>query len=242
MDFSVIIPAFNEEKNLRRLLPAILLQTKQPLEIIIADADSQDQTVSVAESFGAKVVKGGLPSVGRNSGARHAKADVLFFLDADVDLIDNDFFAKALIAFKKQKLDIATVDVKPIAGNLMDKISHTVYNVYVRLWGKRHPHAPGFCIIINKDLHNKIGGFDEEIVFCEDHDYAYRAGKYGKFGFLRGLKIGVSVRRMEKDGRLNIFAKYILAELHLLFLGPIKGNKFNYDFDYSKYEERHQKK
>ncbi|NBS41068.1 hypothetical protein EBS80_00215, partial [bacterium] len=83
---------------------------------------------------------------------------------------------------------------------------------------------------VRKDLHHTLCGFDESVLFCEDHEYAHRAVKTGTFGFLRSTKIPVSIRRLDRDGRINIAIKYLLAELHLATLGPIRHNKFKYTF------------
>ncbi len=53
---SVIIPTLNAGAYLSRALESIRQSTVQPGEVIIADAGSNDETVSIAESFGAKVV------------------------------------------------------------------------------------------------------------------------------------------------------------------------------------------
>jgi hypothetical protein len=89
-------------------------------------------------------------------------------------------------------------------------------------------------MLVRREGHNKIRGFDESIVFCEDHDYARRFKRVGRFGFLRSTKIPVSIRRLDRDGRLKIAIKYLLAELHLAFVGPIRSNTFNYTFGHSK--------
>lgn len=231
VNLSIVIPTKNEETYLPQLLQSIKQQTLQPSEIIIADADSTDNTVDLARSYGAQVVKGGMPSVGRNRGAQAAHGDMILFLDADVVLQDETFLAEAIKDFTKKDLDIATVDVSPIDGTSFDRFAHRFYNKYVRLLGRLHPHAPGFCIFVKKELHQKLHGFDEEIIFCEDHDYVYRANKIARFGFLtKELVIPVSTRRLERDGRMVISMKYILAELHILFLGPIKHDFFNYQF------------
>ena len=119
-------------------------------------------------------------------------------------------------------------------GGVYDRLTHEMYNKYARLLGDRHPHAPGFCIFVRKAIHDAIGGFDESVVFCEDHDYARRATQKGSFGFLNGIKIAVTARRQERDGRVNMAIKYLLAEMHLMVLGPIRHDKFNYGFGYDK--------
>ncbi len=77
-------------------------------------------------------------------------------------------------------------------------------------------------------------GFDETVVFCEDHEYVSRAAKHGRFGILNDISIGVTTRRMDRDGRANIVAKYLLAEAHITFLGPIRHDFFKYGFGYDR--------
>lgn len=234
MTLSIVIPTKNEETCLPSLLRSIKKQSVQPEKIIVADADSADATRKIAKDFGAIVVAGGLPGKGRNMGAALVESDLILFLDADVELPDADFLKRAVKEFENQGLDVATADVIPIKGNWYDRFSHEVYNFYVRLWGKVHPHAPGFFILIKRTLHQKIKGFDESIIFAEDHEYVGRAAKVGKFGFLNSVKIPVSVRRQNRDGRFNMAMKYVLAELHILFIGPIRHHHFNYTFGHPK--------
>ncbi len=229
---SIVIPTKNEERYLPVLLEEISKQTVQPFEVIVADADSTDRTREIAEVFGAKVVAGGLPSIGRNRGASAAAGELIFFFDAGVLLRDSRFLEHALAEFESRGFDIATADVGVMDGTMFDDFAHAFYNVYVRLVNRIHPHAPGFCILVRKSLHNTIGGFDEQIVFCEDHDYAIRASKRGKFGLLHSIKIFATTRRQERDGRIAMAVKYVLAEVHMFFIGPIRHDKFKYGFGY----------
>lgn len=236
---TIVIPTKNEERYLPVLLESIKKQSLQPEQIIVADAHSTDQTRTIAESFGAKVIDGGLPAVARNKGAAIAKTSLVFFLDADVELRDGQFLEKAVHEMQKRGLGLATCDVFPLSDDFIDHFMHKAYNTYVRAWGSLFPHAPGFCMLVQRDLHNKLGGFDESIPFCEDHDYAQRFRKFGRFGFLKSTKIPVSIRRLDRDGRMNIAIKFMLAEMHLALIGPIKHDKFNYTFGHAK---NHKKK
>ena len=235
---SIVIPTKNEEEQLPNLLKSIRSQTMQPREIIVADAHSTDKTREIAKSFGATVIDGGMPSVGRNLGAKYATGDLILFLDADVELRDSTFLEKSVKEFNDRCLGLATCDVFPLSDAYLDHFLHKAYNKYARAWGSLFPHAPGFCMLVKRDSHHKISGFDESIVFCEDHDYARRFKRIGRFGFLRSTKIPVSIRRLDRDGRLKIAVKYLLAELHLAFVGPIRSNKFNYTFGHSKKKTR----
>ncbi len=230
---TIVIPTKNEETFLPRLLESIQRQTLRPSEVIVADAQSTDRTREIAGSYGAKVVEGGQISFGRNAGAREVQTDFILFLDADVELRDPEFLEKAVGEMLERRLDLATCDVFPLSDQFIDHFLHTAYNTYARAWGALYPHAPGFCMLARKDLHERIGGFDEEVTFCEDHDYARRAVEQGTFGFLTSTKIPVSIRRLDRDGRMKIAIKYMLAELHLAFLGPIRHDKFRYTFGHT---------
>lgn len=234
---TVIIITMNEENYLPRLLTSLKKQTLQPTKVIVSDAYSTDRTREIAMDFGAQVVDGGTTSQGRNRGAEHAQTEWVLFLDADVELYDPCFLEKAIAEMQERGLDIGTCDVYPISSRQIDHWLHRGYNMYAHLSGVFHPHAPGFCIFVRRELHEKIGGFDEEIVFCEDHDYAVRASKHGTFGFLHHA-VPVSVRRLDRDGRLTIIKKYVLGEFHLLFLGPIRGDKFHYTFGHEEKKEK----
>lgn len=235
---TIVIPTKNEEAYLPRLLESIRRQTLAPAQIIVSDAQSTDATREIARMHGARIVEGGLISFGRNAGASEALTEFILFLDADVELRDPEFLEKAVGEMLERKLDLATCDVFPLSDQYIDHFLHKAYNVYARAWGSIYPHAPGFCLLVKRDLHEKIGGFDESVLFCEDHDYAQRACVQGTFSVLKSTKIPVSIRRLDRDGRMNIVVKYLLAELHLAILGPIRHDRFHYTFGHAREKDR----
>ncbi|WP_128548349.1 glycosyltransferase [Larkinella soli] len=89
MKCSIIIRAFNEEQHIGKLLNGISQQdTKASVEVILVDSGSKDNTVRIAESYGARIVKIRPEefSFGRalNIGCRHATGDFLIFASAHV--------------------------------------------------------------------------------------------------------------------------------------------------------------
>ena len=106
---SIIIPTKNEEHYLPLLLNSIKRQKYSgPMELIVADAGSTDKTVAIAKKFGAKVVKGGHPGVGRNAGAKVAKGELFLFLDADV-VLPPGFLKRNLAEFKRRESKTASM-------------------------------------------------------------------------------------------------------------------------------------
>ncbi len=229
MKVSIVIPTKNEEVLLPRLLAALQQQTYQDFEVIVADAWSTDRTRELAASMGAKVVDGGMPGPGRNRGAEHATGDLLFFMDADALPPHDAFLGDVVHSFQELGVQLATCPLKPLSDKAGDHFGHDVYNRYVRLTERVLPHAPGSCILALRSVHEAIGGFDEHVVFAEDMEYVQRAHKQGyRFKMLPTQPIYVSVRRLDKDGRLAIAAKYIYGEIYMLAKGPFKNMPYEY--------------
>ena len=85
-------------------------------------------------------------------------------------------------------------------------------------------------IMVKRDIFEKVKGFDPSIKLSEDHCFIQAAAKLGKFGIIRSAKIYMPARRFEKDGYWQTAFKYLLCGLHMMFLGPVRSDKFNYQF------------
>lgn len=240
MKLSIVIPTKNEEALLPRLLASIREQDFSDYEVIVADANSTDKTREIAESFGARVVDGGMPGPGRNRGAEAAKGEILFFMDSDVVLPEKSFLKDIVEEFDRVKADVATLALKPMTDNVFDKFGHEFYNVYLKALESIRPHAVGTCIMARNEVHCAIKGFDEDVVFAEDMEYVQRAHEQGHmFKVMRSHPMLVSVRRLEKDGRLAVAAKYIYGEAHMMIKGPFKRLPFEYKFAH--FDDEHNK-
>src|SRR5262245_58814803 len=84
---SVIIPNYNYGRFLREALDSALNQTLPPLEVIVVDDGSTDESPEILESYGdrIRVIRQKNQGVGiaRNTGAEAARGELLAFLDAD---------------------------------------------------------------------------------------------------------------------------------------------------------------
>jgi len=225
---SIIIPTLNEEKYLPLLLESIKKQDFEDYEIIIADAESKDRTIEIAKKYGCKIVLGGLPAKGRNEGAKIAKGDIFLFLDAEAVLPEH-FLKKVLLEFKERKLGIAGCGLEPITRSKAYRILNDIlYNWPVRLLENVFAYTYNF-ILIKREIHEKIQGFDEGITLGEDHAYSREAAKISKFGLLKSSKLTLLPRRFEHEGWLTISAKYYFCNLYNIFFGNVRSNIFKYD-------------
>lgn len=230
---SIIIPAYNEEKYLPGLLECIKNQSYKNYEVIVADANSKDKTKQIAKRHGCRIVKGGMPAVGRNNGAKAAKGDVLLFLDADVQF-GREFLKNAVNEFKKRNLDVAGLSVHPSSRSLVHMIFFGIFNLWIFATQFFYPNASGSGIFCRKRLHKKIKGFDERIKLSEDMDYVKRCGKFGKFRIIKSAKSFVSMRRFEKEGKFKVGFKLLLSAFYRPLFGEIRSDIFKYDLRYKK--------
>src|SRR4051812_18661445 len=117
-DLTIVIPAKNEAKLIPTLLNSLAKQDypKMPnTRVLVADANSSDGTPGVVMSFSdrlkVEVLRGGMPSVGRNSGARLAETRYLLFLDADIELASDSLIRRAVEAARQSDLECLTTNI-----------------------------------------------------------------------------------------------------------------------------------
>lgn len=233
---SIIIPTLNEDKYLPLTLNEIKKQNFDNFEIIIPDAGSTDKTIEIAKSFGCKIASGGLPAKGRNEGAKAAQGDLLLFMDADNIFIPKNFLKQLITEFEHRNLDCASFPIF-IQGDRLDRFLYGIYNLWVEISQSFMPHAFN-SMIIKRELHQEIEGFDEDIKLAEDHAYIRKAAKVGKFGFIKTAPIITSNRRFKKEGRLMGYLKYILAGIYIFLFGNIKTDIFKYRFGYDQTKDK----
>jgi len=182
---SVIILTKNEEENIGKCLEYLYNQTYQDFEVIVVDANSTDRTVEIVKSYGAKVIKekkkGGF-GYARNLGIKHAKGDLIVFLDADVFLIDKKTLEKSYESLINYKVD-------GVWGRLI--FSDTPLGMYLSRpydvpltitenWGHRPPRTTSY-LMLKKEIFNNVGYFDETFnIGCEDQEFFYRLYKHRK--------------------------------------------------------------
>jgi glycosyltransferase involved in cell wall biosynthesis len=172
MKLSIIIPCKNEEKYLGKLFESLRQQyLPKDTEIIIADAGSTDRTIKIIDAYSRvlplKVVNGGLPSVGRNNGARVSNGDILLFLDADCYFKSKTIILESYLNIKKGKELVG--GLLNIEDDFKVRVMYFFSNMIVRLSKLDSPFVVGGFFMIKKDVFDRLGGFDETMMHCEDY-------------------------------------------------------------------------
>jgi len=173
---SCIVPAFNGARYLGEALDSILAQTYRPIEIIVADDGSTDETADIAARYGeavrfvAQATAG--PAATRNLGVRAAQGDFVAFLDAD-DLWHPEKLARQMARFAaRPELDVSVTHIKHFwVPELAEEEQ--------RLRGDPRSGAlPGYVtmtMLAPRSLFDAIGLFDESLWHTDAGDWFLRA-------------------------------------------------------------------
>ena len=228
-ELTIVIPAKNEEKLLPRLLNSLVSQDycrMATTNLLIADAGSTDRTVEIAQSYRSRlqvsIIPGGLPSVGRNAGARLAHSRYLLFLDADIELADVTLLRRSVELMKLKGLHCLTTDIFCKEGRLSDRLLYRANNLAQRLSRFHRPFATGMFMLVDRGAFEALGGFDENSIFAEDYQLS-RQFQRQRFRTVRGGIFSTN-RRFCKTGRLKMMRMFVSAYLR-------SGNKNFFHLD-----------
>ena len=176
MKISVIIPTFNRKKTIGRAIQSVKNQSLSPFEILIIDDGSKDGTEEwVKEKFqNIKYIyqnNQGVSSA-RNIGIENAYGDWVAFLDSDDEWLPNKLYeqAKAMDSNPEMKF-FHTNEIwirNGIRVNQMKK--HKKYGGYIFEKCLDICRVSPSSVLIQKEVFNDIGIFDESLRVCEDYD------------------------------------------------------------------------
>jgi glycosyltransferase involved in cell wall biosynthesis len=224
-EFSIVIPALNEEKFLPQLLESLTRQTHIDFEVVVVDGASRDRTVAVAEAFRDRLPKltvvvsatAGLP-LQRNLGARAASGRWLVFIDADSVLLP--YCVERLSSFiAARNPHLFTCWFRPDSEGSGDALFTLISNLYVEggLFLRR-PIAPGPLAAVRREVFDLAGGYTEGLTFGEDYDFTQKVIAHGlELQILRETLYELSLRRVRRDGKLRFMWLYAKGALLVLF-------------------------
>lgn len=187
---TIIVPAFNEEKYIKKCINSILKQDYDGFEILIVDGMSTDRTKEIAKSFQVEVLDNPkrIKSCALNIGIKKAKGDVIIIMDAHAKYAKN-YVSKCVKYLKEYKVDNVGGAVKTIpsantliARSIAISLSHPfgVGNSRFRKGVDKPIEVDTvFCGCFRREVFEKIGYYNEELVGSQDIELNLRLKKAG---------------------------------------------------------------
>lgn len=219
MNISVVIPAYNEEQRIALCLKSIFAQTQKPLEVIVVDNNSDDNTAQIARDMGATVMieKQQGVTYARNLGFNNAKGEIIARTDADT-VVPSNWLERINDHFEKDP-KLEAVSGPAIFGIrfFTPIVRLLVFEANKRIFGHYGLYGPNFAI--KKSAWEKVKNdvcLDDERVH-EDTDLAIHVGKTGKIGYDSKLKVKTSARRL-RQSPTSLLVMYLIKWADMIAL------------------------
>jgi glycosyltransferase involved in cell wall biosynthesis len=148
------------------------------------------------------VIRGGMPSVGRNLGAAQAESDYVLFLDADIELAHTSLVRRAVEAAQSKGLHCVTTNILCQGGSWVDKMFYAGNDFFQFMSKFHHPFATGMFMLFDVKQFRKLGGFHEQVAFAEDYLLSQQVERK-RFAIVRG-GVWTTNRRFQKMGHLRV--------------------------------------
>jgi glycosyltransferase involved in cell wall biosynthesis len=182
MKFSIIIPAYNEEQYLPRLLNSIEVARSnysggaEAVEVIVADNDSGDRTAEIAAARGARVIKVEKRRIAaaRNGGGHAARGEIVCFIDADSAVHPQTFNA---------------IERTISAGRYIG--GSTGLTLERKSFGLLVTYCLGAPLVL-------LTGMDSGVVFCRREDFEAVGGYDEGYMYAEDLLFLMALRRLGK--------------------------------------------
>lgn len=174
--YEVVIPLFNDEENLENLLNSLMDVGVSPSDVIVSMSGPRGNIGNLKKQYGFRLIYSDQrqnPAITRNKGAKQVEAVYIVFLDSDVVVTED---------WKNALDDISMSNSLSLTGDTVH-VSATPNWLelfwFARIERGNRRYINGANTVVDKDLFQALGGFDESLDSGEDFDFSIRAARSG---------------------------------------------------------------
>ena len=228
---SLVIPVYNQLVHTMQCLESILRQPDKVDEIIVVDNASTDGTPEYLKGIpGVTVIRNATNlgcAMAYNQGIRASRSEIVGMLSNDTVVPSG--WLPALLRFMEQT---GHGIVSPAAreGRLDYDLEHYATEFVRRCAGATRPTLYGACILVKREVFDKIGLFDEAFRYggCEDVDFLWRAQRAGITAAVTGSALihhfGMVTQNAVKSTESKAYPAQNLAHFHRKWGRTVRGN------------------
>jgi glycosyltransferase involved in cell wall biosynthesis len=202
---SIIIPTKNESLFLKDCLRSIFSSNYRPIEVVVVDYRSTDNTIEIAKHFGVKVIEVDESGVGYAShiGVINSLGDIIIRTDADSFFISELINNTVNYFVLNKEIMLKHIGHYYYDGGFMANFFSHLYDKYWRdIW-----KTTGYFIAFRRDIYEGVGGFDPLKKVGEDFDFGKKVFNMHPIGYDPKELIFISSRRIQATG----FLKYLFG-------------------------------
>ncbi|MEK6691947.1 MAG: glycosyltransferase [Nitrospirota bacterium] len=190
---TIVIPAYNSERTIARVIESCLNQTVKG-EVIVVDDGSDDSTAEIVKRYPVKYIyqENSGPAKARNTGWENANGEIILFTDSDC-IPEKDWVGKMLGYHSRDNIYVVggSYDITNPESLLARCIHQEILERHRKMSGEVD-YLGSFNLSYRRKILEELGGFNEEFRYAsgEDNDLSYRVRKKGyKLIFDREIKV-----------------------------------------------------
>ncbi len=214
LKLSVIVPAFNESRVIEKTL--LQIQNFGPYEIIVSDGGSNDETRSIVERLGIKIVDAPRGRAAQmNAAAEAASGDVLWFLHAD-SIVELTGYDKMIQVMSSGEFIGGAFSLDIASSKRSLKFISAVATLRSKYLGLTYGDQG---IFVQRKIFRRMDGY-KNLPICEDLEFFQRLRREGRIAIL-DEKASTSARRWLAEG--IVFAtlrNWLIASLFIMGFPP----------------------
>ena len=230
---SIVVPAYNEEKNLPACLESLLSQDfTGSYEVLVVDNASRDGTAAVVERYGVKLITCEMRGVffARAAGAAAAKGEIIAQADADT-IYPRDWLTTIARRFAEHKEAVAVGGpffyITPPWWAPVERCIRYFFNIIALLFFGRPFVVSGANFAFKKWAFLQINGYNPYVYAADQFDLATRLSRMGRVIYDDRIRVRTSARSMQKS------ALYVFLDL-LIHMGKYARYELTAPLSYMK--------
>lgn len=175
---SVVLPVYNGEKFIAEAIRSVFVQKYEPLELIVVNDGSTDQSEKCLEEFEGKLTlinqKNSGPSSARNAGIETANGEYVAFIDADDVWVPGNlsFHMNQFTKYKNLEISIGLTSKLEFESSIEVDVEQAKKKAFL--------HLVMGASLMKKSVFKDVGLFDEELILGQDTDWFLRAKELEK--------------------------------------------------------------
>lgn len=189
---AVIIPAFNAAKYIKKTLDSVLCQNHAPLEIVVIDDGSTDETIELIENYSSRIKIRCHPSnanlgqsASLNVGIQNTKSDLIAFLDSD-DIWYPKRLSEQVGVFSKYP----NVGLAYTNGHVIDENDNILFNIFPDSFQERNTPIDILLkcyirteslVMVRRSIFERAGGLFRTDLQSSDHDMWIKMAEISDF-------------------------------------------------------------
>jgi glycosyltransferase involved in cell wall biosynthesis len=245
MKISIVTPSFNQGPYIERTLLSVLQQDWDPIEYVVFDGGSADETVNILKKYDAKIRWQSAPDNGQtdavNKGIQATSGDIIGWLNSD-----DVYYPGALRTVMNYFFAHPDVDVVYGMADHIDLNDNPFEEYPTQTWDFERLKLTCFicqpALFFRRSLVAQHGLLDETLNYCMDYEYWLRLGAAGvRFAYLPQKLAG---SRLYGDNKTLGARVKVHAEINDMLRWRLKRvpDRWLYNYAHAVVERRYDRK